>query len=421
MKIKELNNNSGVSDVVGTILIILLVIGLAAVVAAFLMPNLFPKSVYIASEVGPVNVVQPGGLQAQVLYMLPKAGEPFYLSGQQKPSGGARVTMKALSPDGRNMTPVTSEVVGNPYGQTLYIYPNNTPGTGPCDCVVSPHLPMGAMRLMTNGKWTIQLIDEDAHILVMSNSDGIITQGTSALPMVGGMLGGNVYYSNCSTITPTPDSNAPISPTLGPGNMSYRTFNGQQFMSYPDDPNLKFTGDMSISLWYNPSNVVPYSGPNGVGWHQLIGKGVTNNQGSSSSNENDNYQVFQLGDRLLFEWNDASTGQHYQGITTTSPVQANQWNYLTVTVQNGQLSIYNNGVPQPLVYDNSNVPDVTSGLGPVPVNLENNNYPVRIGEQNYSSNPSDAFYFQGGIGNLALYNRALTSTEIQQNYQNYGA
>ncbi len=54
--------------------------------------------------------------------------------------------------------------------------------------------------------------------------------------------------------------------------------------------------------------------------------------------------------------------------------------------------------------------------GSVTVKLENNNNNVNVGEQNYVSNPSDAFYYNGYIGSAALYNRALTSQEIANNY-----
>ena len=40
----------------------------------------------------------------------------------------------------------------------------------------------------------------------MSNSDANITKGTTSLPKVGGMLGGNVYFSDCSIINPTVSS-----------------------------------------------------------------------------------------------------------------------------------------------------------------------------------------------------------------------
>ncbi|HTY15474.1 MAG TPA: LamG domain-containing protein [Methanoregulaceae archaeon] len=412
MNRKRDNHNLGVSDVIGSFLIILLVVGLVAVVAAFLMPGLFPKSVYIASEVGPVEVTQSGsGIPTQVLYLLPKAGEPFYFSGQQKPAGGARVSMRAIAPDGRNMTPATNEIVGNPYGQTLYIYPNNTPGSGPCDCVVSPNLPKGAYRLMTNGVWTIQLIDEDAHMLVMSNSDGKITDGTTALPRLGGTVGGWMYRADCTILdNSTPNGNLPINYN-NTMHMYYRTFNGSTYMQYPNDPTLSYTGDMAISLWMDPSDT--------GSWHQIIGKGVTYNAGSSSSNELDNYQVFQVGNQLLFEWNDAGNGQHYQAMTP-AVVQANQWSYLTVTVQNGQLAMYYNGVSLPLTYDNSNVPGQNLLPGPVPVNLINNNNPVTIGKQN-SPDPGNSFYYTGAIGNTAIYNRGLTPQEIQDNYHNYAA
>ena len=118
---------------------------------------------------------------------------------------------------------------------------------------------------------------------------------------------------------------------------------------------------------------------------------------------------------------DASTGTHYQAITSTTPVLANQWNYVTATVQGGQLTIYDNGVPQPLVYDNSNVPYQNPVTGTVTVILENNNNNVNIGEQNYVTTSSDAFYYNGYMGSMALYNRALSATEVANNYASYTA
>ena len=245
----------------------------------------------------------------------------------------------------------------------------------------------------------------------MSNTDGKITQGTTALPRLGGTVGGYMYRADCSVLdNSTPNGDLPIgyNSTMS---MYYRTFNGSAYMQYPNDPTLSYTGNMAISMWIDPSDT--------GSWHQIIGKGVTYNAGSSSSNENDNYQLFQIGNQLLFEWNDAASGQHYQAFTPAT-VQANQWSYLTVTVQDGQLAIYNNGVALPLTYDNSNVPGQNVLDHSVNVNLINNNNPVTIGKQN-SPDPSNNFYFTGSIGNTAIYNRGLTQQEIQQNYQNYAA
>ena len=407
---KQGNTETGVSDLIGTILIIILVIGLAAVIAAFLMPNLLHKSAYIASEVSASPITQPSGQQVEVISLLPKNGDPFYIIGQKKSPGGYPISVRALSPDGRNIGINCTDLTGNLYGKELYVYPANRPGSGPCDMCINDTRPTGSMRPMVNGVWTIQLVDEESHILVMSNSDGKITKGTTSLPKVGGMLGSNVYYANCSTLTPTPDSNAPTSTTLGPGNMSYRTFNGNQYMQYPDDPALDFNGDMGISLWFNPSD--------NSSWHQIIGKGRTTSSGSTAANEDDNYQVFQIGNQLLFEWNDVTTGLHYQAITPPT-VQANQWNYLTVNVESGQLKIYNNGgASLPLVYYNNNYQGVPTMSTPPTVNLRPNDYNLYIGNQFQSGWP---YSYTGSIGNMGLYDRPLTANEIQQNYQSYSA
>jgi hypothetical protein len=402
---KRGKTEAGVSDLIGTILIIILVIGLATVIMAYLMPNLLHKSAYIASDVHALPITQPSGQQVEVISLLPKAGDPFYIIGQKQPQGGYPISVRALSPDGRRISVNCTDLTGSLYGKELYVYPANRPGAGPCDMCINDTRPTGSMRPMTNGVWTIQLIDEESHILVMSNSDAEVTKGTTSLPQVGGMLGGNVYYSNCSTITPLV-ATAPVSSTLGPGNMSYRTFNGAQYVEYPNDPNLKFTGDLGISMWIDPTNL-------GV-WNTIIGKGILNPDNS----EFDNYQLVAIGNVLYFEWNNAD-GTHYHSQTNAPALTQGVWQYVTVNVQkNGQPQIYVNGDLKPSQVYTGNIPNAGSLSPTTTVNMQDNNYPVKIGKQNSDSQP---FYYNGNIGNMALYNRALTMNEILQNYQSYSA
>jgi hypothetical protein len=407
---KRGKTDAGVSDLIGTILIIVLVIGLAAVIAAFLMPGLLHKSAYIASEVSTTPITQPSGQQVEVISVLPKSGDPFYIIGEKKSPGGYPISVRALSPDGRKISVNCTDLTGNLYGKQLYVYPANRPGSGPCEMCINDTRPAGAMRPMTNGVWTIQFIDEESHILVMSNSDAKITKGTSSLPRVGGMLGGNVYYSDCTIITPTVSS-ASINGTLGPGNMSYRTFNGSQYMEYPNDPSLRFTGDLGISLWLQPQDLGDAN--NSAYWHTIIGKGIL----YSNNTEYDNYQVVAIGNKLYFEWNNVD-GTHYHAQTNSSVLTNGAWQYVTVNVQqNGQPQFYVNGVLQASTVYTGNVPNAGT-IATATVNLQNNNFPVKIGKQNSDANP---FYYEGNIGNIALYNRALTANEIQQNLQTYSA
>ena len=418
-------STSGVSEVAAEILIVILVVLIAVVAYAAFTGQLnslfFKKSVYVAGTAAVTGIQQPGGITDDVLTYLPKAGDAFYLTGQTAGANGTQVTFKAISPTGQVLVPDASSIKGPLYGRTLYIYPNSSPAATQCNYAISQTPPTGTLRAMTIGTWTLQMIDENVHVLANSFTE-TVKHGSTALPVAGGFVGGSTsqfYDVNCNPIIQTINGNL-VTTSTGPGNMTITRFNGVSSITIQNSTGLGFTGDMSISLWFNPSEAVPYSS-SGAGWQQIIGKGVTNSVGSSSTNENDNYQLFQLGNQLLFEWNDATTGQHYQAITTTTPVQANAWNYVTATVSGGQLTIYDNGVAQPLVYDNSNVPYSNPVTGSVTVNLENNNNAVNIGEQNYATNSADAFYYNGYIGSTALYNRALTPTEIAANYAGYQA
>jgi len=418
---RDLRATQGMSEIAAEMLIVILVIIIAVVAyAAFSgqLNSLFvKKSAYIAGSAA-VTGITSGGTTSYVLTFLPKAGDAFYLSGQTSGKNGTQVTLKALSPDGKTLYPDASSLKGPLYGKTLYIYPNSSAAATQCSYAVSDKAPSGSLRPMTKGTWTIQMIDENVHVLANSYT-AKVTNGATSLPVAGGFIGGSTsqfYRTDCTAINQT--SYGITTSNTGPGGMTVAHFNGTgSYITIPNDPTLSFTGDMSLSLWFEPTSATTPTS-SGSNWHQLIGKGVTNGAGSSSSSENDNYQLFQYGNKLLFEWNDATTGQHYQAITPAT-VSSTSWNYVTVTISGGNLAIYNNGVAQTLTYDNSNVPG-TNVVGTQTVHLINNNNAVTVGKQNAASS-SDNFYYSGDIGAISLYNRGLTQAEINANLAGYTA
>jgi hypothetical protein len=115
------------------------------------------------------------------------------------------------------------------------------------------------------------------------------------------------------------------------------------------------------------------------------------------------------------------TNTHYQAITQNA-VLGNDWNYVTASISNGQIKIYNNGAEQALVY-NQGLDPRSSSLGTTPpavgVRVKPNANPVTVGKQNGPA--GSEFYYRGDIGALSLYNRGLTQAEIQQNYAAYRA
>ena len=420
MRQKIENSSDGVSNLIGTLLIIVLVIGLAAVVAAFLMPNFLQKSVYIASEVRSVTLYNPiSETSVEIIGLLPKAGDPFYIIGQTAYKSGTPVSVRALSPDGRILNPTFTGSAGNLYGRQLYLYPVDTSDPASCDCILSDVAPPG-QNPMVKGRWTIQFVDEDTHILVMSNSDGVITNGINAArAWLGGTPGGSVYRADCSILANSSygiNANRPalFNSTM---NMSYRTFDGStQYYTYPNDPSLTFTGDLTISMWLNPLDLGSNVGDSGL-WHQIIGKGQL--QGTT---ENDNYQLVAISKQLYFEWTDPG-GQHFHIQTDGPALTEGAWQYVTLTVSDGIPRIMVNGVDQPLkMYTGNNPNSATLAPTGQKVKLRDNTLPMSMGRQNtdpYSE--TNSFYYQGNIGDFGLYNRALTPQEISQNYQKYNA
>lgn len=412
MVVREDTDNA-VTHVVAIVFLIILTAGIVMVFAPaiFGMANIATKSAYIASEAKAEEIVGNSGLSVQVLSLLFQNGDQFYLSGQKSPIQGTPVVIRLIGPDKKVIYPDASLVSGQLYGRTVYLYPNASGLSESCDYIVSTTRPAGAMRAMTNGAWTVQLIDLNANILVSSDSRGVITKGTSSVPVSGGSAGGKVFRADCTVMNYTLVNNPASGYTGAPMNMTYRTFNGvDQYMTLPDDPSLTYTGDISLSIWIRPATT--------TGLHQIIGKGKQIN----SNTEDKNYDLYTIdGGKIYFEWDDKVTNRHYHVETDGGSVASGRWNYIVVTASGNprRLGVNVNGNTQAISYYQSNQPGVGKITNPaqVPsVNLKDNTYNLNIAKQSSNQYP---FYFKGDIGSFALYNRGLTSNEIASNYQNY--
>lgn len=403
-------HSPGISEIASTILVIILVIALAAViyilVAGTADAKYLKKTVYVAGEAG----IVPIGSSASpdyVLTFLAKSGDPFYLTGQ-KGGNGTPVTLMLDSPEGRNITVDTSGISGKLYGKTLFIYQKNQANA--CDFVVSETPPRTGFPVMTKGTWRVKMIDDDVHVLASSYPLDV-TKGSTSLPVTSLLGTGSGAVSNradCSQSVGTCGGICPQTFNTSPCNRTFSRFTGNNFLTFPNDPTLSYTGDMTLSVTIRPATAGNANDPNT--WHQIVGKG----QLDASNNEIDNYQLFQIGDKLVFEWNDRNNPSvHYQAITTDPQLTANSWKDISVSVAGGALTLYNNGVPQNLVY--SRGVDPRSITTPVPnppvVRLLDTPNPVTIGKQN-GPGSSSYFYFNGDIGAISLYNRGLSQAEV---------
>jgi hypothetical protein len=92
-------------------------------------------------------------------------------------------------------------------------------------------------------------------------------------------------------------------------------------------------------------------------------------------------------------------GNGTTNIAATDPnTSLNQWNYVVATYDGSLIKLYRNGILVQSSSQSGNLPNVT-------------NTPIYIAAGN-----SAARYWNGLIANVHFYNRALTSTEILQNY-----
>jgi len=414
LKKKELAGETGISATVSTILMVILVIGIAMVIWSVWMgwPSILHDKVYIAGEAKAVEVIQPGGIPMQVVGYTIREAEPFHFVGQAPPIAGKEVLLKVISPDGRTLYPTPFITGGALEGRTLYIYPNSTGYSGHCDYIISDTLPEGKLKPFTLGTWIVQLIDTEAQLLISSDDRARITSGTTSYALAGGTPGGDVWRTDCTPLGYSVNGNPVTKNTGAPMNMSYLSFDGNDWLEYQDDPTLKYTGDLTISLWLQPLNVNT--------WKQVIGKGLQTPSGGGVI-EDKNYDLYLINKKVYFEWDDRITNIHYHVMTDNDVVTAGNWQYVDLVVEGGDPKIYVNGVSQQFSYYQSNVPGTNKITNPAQIpdiNLKDNQHPLTMGKQASLQYP---FPYSGDIGSFALYNRGLTEDEISENLQTYSA
>jgi hypothetical protein len=209
-----------VSEVVGTILIIVLVVIVALIMASLFLGffNLLGKSAYIAPEVKVVNV---SGVQAISLYS--RGGDVASLN-----TTAQAAYQLGLYVDTPESSDLVSYAPGLDYfgpGETLYIY--RTPGgyvavdnlTG-----VSGSLPL------PSGPLSLRLVDETAHILIANVGVGGTGTGTAT-----------VTPTATTTVTTTVTTSPTPTPACGTiSGMKYDDLNGN---------GVKDSGESGLSGW----------------------------------------------------------------------------------------------------------------------------------------------------------------------------
>jgi len=396
-------------------MIIFLIILLASVAYIIFFGSIpfLQKTSLVAASAGVAYIPIDAKTTIPVFDVLPQAGEEFFLTGQQNIPGGApSVSFLLVGPDGSNMKTSLADYSGGEaiYGKSMYVYRDmRGGGYWVTDSMQTNYKPKYLLPLK-GGTWTIKMIDDTANVPLVEMIASITGNGSAPNP-----LAPKTIWTNETNLTltnssgyPIPFTNYGVTPFVGPNGLQMFKYNGTgAYILGADNPDLTFTGDISISLWMQPTSAAASNYATAI-----VGKGM-------AGDANDNYDLFITNGKLYMEWSDRTTGQMYH-IETQNPIS---WgsppslNYVTFTVSSGVPSIYFAGVQKPINYylgDNPGAGQIV-GLPPV-VNLKPDNNPITIGKQNY---PGAEFYYAGNMSEVSFYDRALTPAEIIANNNNY--
>ncbi len=179
------------------------------------------------------------------------------------------------------------------------------------------------------------------------------------------------------------------------GNMSFNTSNAGVFYSDGDQDYIDFgktpsnfpTGDISVFVWLKANSLRN-------SWNIFLTKWFQN-VGGIGGYSDFHYDIYPSG------------GLYYQNLYTTNrnnmfgvtPLSTNTWYYLGFTISSGNLQMYINGTTDGSVFNNA-------------------------GRTNYTQSSlwlcdarsGGALNFNGYIGSIHIYNRAINLEEVFQNY-----
>lgn len=184
-------------------------------------------------------------------------------------------------------------------------------------------------------------------------------------------------------------------PTFNSGNGGSIVFDGMDdFILGPSAANLNFgTGNFTLCAWFRTNTSVRRT---------ILSRFDFNGTGTIERG----YYIDVLANgkiRTAFETN----GTNYRVTDSNTLVNTNTYFYVTTTRINATtINVYINGI-----FETSNLLSVGT-----PSNVDAVTAPFSMARRNDYQTPSFSNFFTGNIPQTTIYNRALSATEIQQNY-----
>ena len=225
----------------------------------------------------------------------------------------------------------------------------------------------------------------------LSHHPKIVTNGLVAYFDAGSRKSYSGSGTTCSDLTKNKYSGTLTnSPSFNSSLNGYFTFNGSTSSSYILSNTYfpQITTNITIDIWVNPDSTQSYFYTNILGNHGGTFAGLVLQQQTGVTN------------RFFFIYGNGSTWSNAGG-TGYIDLTANTWQHL-VFIKSGT-NIYN--------YKNTVLYSSATGASTINPNA-GTNFMIGNGVETVAGNRS----FKGSIASCKIYNRAISSTEVLQNY-----
>jgi hypothetical protein len=183
-------------------------------------------------------------------------------------------------------------------------------------------------------------------------------------------------------------------PTFNSTNGGSIVFDGtDDYANVPYNATLNLTSQGTISVWINPSTIT----------QGLFAGLVSKASGGSVNLQSYELSWRQVSNAFLAQLCDGNG--NYNQLYASLPTVANVWYNIVFTWNGSQLVLYNNGVVIGTLTQTINSQTLVTDL--------------TIGGYTYKGAGGSGEPFNGKIANVHLYNRGLSASEVQQNFNAY--
>jgi len=214
------------------------------------------------------------------------------------------------------------------------------------------------------------------------------------------------------TIAISVKAEVPADSRVRPAAANYLHFSGDgDYVEIPSAPDVSLgPRGLTVSAWLKP-DTLEFSKAEGSGYVYWMGKGEKDQyEWAARMYSHTNRENPPRPNRISFYLFNLDGGLG-QGSYSQEPVRIGEWIQITARASRGETAIYRNGE-----YVRCDEYDGPAGHGcqahPERIHPMPGNAPLRLGTRDFKS------FFQGGLSQVRIWNRALEGEEIRRVFQN---